>query len=182
MLLHILTDKIRKQCRTSQHGYHKNCIKPEKEMKTIIWFNCKKLCIHTYMHMLKIYMRIKNNKNKVLLSTKKERLMCGKVGGRDHTRGFYFLCEYLLFIKILTPDYRFQIPKSFIYFFFYFCIWKFPKFLKTKLWFWRNDFQCQFQSAWCVVQDELFSPMPLSSTVKRVQSPCHAPSSCREYN
>lgn len=69
------------------------------------------------MHMLKIYMRIKNNKIKVLLSTKEERLMCGKVGGRDHKRGFYFLCEYLLFIKILMPDYRFQIPKSFLYFF-----------------------------------------------------------------
>lgn len=130
MLLHILTDKIRKQYHTSQHGYHKNCIKPEKEMKTIIWFNCIKLCIHTYMHMLKIYMRIKNNKIKVLLSTKEERLMCGKVGGRDHKRGFYFLCEYLLFIKILMPDYRFQIPKSFLYFFFTFVFENFLSFWK----------------------------------------------------
>lgn len=118
MPLHILTDKIRKQYRTSQHGHHKNCIKSEKEMKTIIWFICIKLCIHTYMHMLKLYMRIKNNKIKVLLSTKEERLMCGKAEGRAHKRGFYFICEYLLFIKILMSDYRFQIPKFFLYFFF----------------------------------------------------------------
>lgn len=63
-------------------------------------------------------MRIKNNKIKVLLSTKEERLMCRKAEGRGHKRGFYFICEYLLFIKVLMLGYRFQIPKPFLSIFF----------------------------------------------------------------